>query len=225
MNLIAVAQHIVGQEKYAGAKQQLIDWGYPEHVLRTKIAFPGYTHFDDRLAFLGYYPLLNYETDPDLRAKYMRSLQRGWECKRFENQTWFNFTYGALTGNDCQVEGAVQHLREYPLDCINYQFTNSHRDDLQVPEGFRNYVTDTKAMGPREQGIRRWDRDPLELDGGGNHWILDPTSYLHAYWKGRYYGMVLPPETENPDLLTVKDPAFQTYAGPYKGPARPDMGF
>jgi hypothetical protein len=193
LNIIATAQHIVGDtEKYRKAKEQLLEWGYPENTLRIKIVFPYYTHFDDRLAFLGYFPLLNYETDPRLRAMYMRSLQRGWEAKRFENQTWFNYIYGALTGNACQNKEAVQHLRDDPLECINYRFTNSHRHDLQVPKGYTNYVTDTRSLGPREQGVRRWDRDPLELDGGGDHSILDPSSYLDAYWMGRYYGFIVP---------------------------------
>ena len=86
LNIIAIARHVVGGEKYEQAQAQLLKWRYPQNMIRTKITFPGYTHFDDRLAFLGYYPLLNYETDPRLRAIYMRSLQRGWECKRFESQ-------------------------------------------------------------------------------------------------------------------------------------------
>ena len=226
LNIVATTLHIVGDsEKYRQAKKQLLAWGYPENTLRTKIVFPWYTHFDDRLAFLGYYPLLNYETDPRLRAMYMRSLQRGWEAKRFENQTWFNYIYGALTGNACQNEAAVQHLRDYPLECINYRFTNSHRHDLQVPKGYNNYVTDTRAMGPREQGIRRWDRDPLELDGGGRHGILDPSSYLDAYWMGRYYGFIKAPTTNDPEMLTVPKRGLQLGAEPYKGPPRPKLRY
>jgi hypothetical protein len=226
LNIIAVAQHIVGDaEKYRKAKQQLFDWGYPENVLRTKIVSEHYTHFDDRLAFLGFYPLLNCETDPRLRAMVMRSMQRSWEIKRFENQTWFNFIYGALTGNDCQNEAAVQHLRDYPLECIDYRFTNSHRHDLHVPKGLTNYVSDTKAMGPREQGVRRWDRDPLELDGGGDHAILDPSSYLDAYWMGRYYGFINPPTTTDPNLLTVPKRKVQLGAEPYTGLPRPKLRY
>jgi hypothetical protein len=224
LNLIATARHIVGDtEKYRKAQEQLLEWKYPENVLRTKIVFPHYTHFDDRLSFLGLYPLLNYETDPRLRAMYMRSLQRCWEAKRFENQAWFNFIYGALTGNDCQNEAAVQHLRDYPLECINYRFTNSHRHDLQVPKGYRNYVSDTKALGPREQGVRRWDRDPLELDGRGDYAILDPSSYLDAYWMARYYGFIEAPTTTDPNLLTVEKRGLQLGAKPYDGPPRPKL--
>jgi hypothetical protein len=224
LNLIATAQHIVGDtQKYRKAKAQLLEWGYPENTLRTKMVFPFYTHFDDRLAFLGYYPLLNYETDPALRAMYMRSLQRSWEAKRFENQTWFNFIYGALTGNECQNEAAVQHLRDYPLETINYRFTNSHRHDLRMPEGYTNYVADTRALGPREQGVRRWDRDPLQLDGGGDHAICDPSSYLDAYWMGRYYGFIKAPVTTDPNLLTVEKRGLQLGAEPYDGPPRPQL--
>ena len=221
--MIAIAQRIVGGDKYQTAKEQLLEWRYPQNVLRTKVTFPGYTHFDDRLAFLSYYPLLNYETDPQLRATYMRSLQRSWEIKRFENQPWFNYIYGALTGNECQNEAALQHLRDYPLDCTNYRFTNSHRHDLQVPAGHTNYVGDTKAMGPREQGIRRWDRDPLELDGGGGGGILDPSSFLDAYWMGRYYGMIQAPTTTDPSLLTVEKRDVRRGAAPYQGSPRPDV--
>ncbi|MCP4645941.1 MAG: hypothetical protein GY851_36185 [bacterium] len=226
MNIMAVTQHIVGDtEKYRKAKAQLVEWGYPENTLRAKMTFPFYTHFDDRLAFLGYYPLLNCETDPRLRAMYVRSMQRSWEVKRFEGQAWFHFIYGALTGNKCRNEAAVQHLRDYPLDCTNYRFTNSHRHDLQVPEGLTNYVSNTKAMGPREQGVRRWDRDPLELDGGGNYGILDPSSYLDAYWMARYYGFIEAPATTDPDLLTVEERDAQFGAEPYDGPPRPKLKY
>jgi len=224
--IITTAQHIVGDtEKYRKAKEQLLEWGYPEKTLRTKMVFPFYTPFDDRLAFLGYYPLLNYETSPRLRAMSMRSLQRSWEVKRHENQAWFNFIYGALTGNDCQNEEAVQHLRDYPLECVYYGWTCSHRDDLQVPKGYTNYVSDTKALGPREQGVRRWDRDPLLLDGSQGHSIVDPSSYLDAYWMGRYYGFIKAPTTAESKLLTVEKRSRQIGAKPYNGPPRPKLSF
>jgi hypothetical protein len=226
LNIIATAQHIVGDtEKYRKAKAQLLEWKYPEMTLRTKMVFPFYTHFDDRLAFLGYYPLLNYETDPRLRAMYMRSLQRSWEAKRFENQTWFNFIYGALTGNECQNEAAVLHLRDYPLESVYYGWSCSHRQDLQVPKGYTNYVSDTKALGPREQGVRRWDRDPLLLEGPSAHAVVDPSSFLDAYWMGRYYGFIEAPTTTDPNLLTVEKRGLQLGADPYDGPPRPKLRY
>ncbi len=224
LSFVALANVIVGGQKYQDAKQQLLDWNYDRNALRQKIVFPTYTHFDDRLAFLAYYPLLRYETDPELRATIMRSMQRSWEIKRVENQPWFSYVYGALTGNECESERAVQHLREYPLDCTNYRFTNSHRHDLQVPAGYKNYVPDNhKPMGPREQGIRRWDRNPLELDGGGGRGILDPSSYLDAYWMGRYYGFIKAPTTTDSNLLDIEKRHVQRGPAPYDGPPRPHI--
>jgi len=223
LSFVAIANVIIGGQKYQDARQQLLDWDYDKNALRQKIT-PRYTHFDDRLAFLAYYPLLRYETDPELRATIMRSMQRSWEIKRVENQPWFCYIYGALTGNECENERAVRQLREHPLDCTNFAFTNSHRHDLQVPAGYTNYVVDKhKPMGPREQGIRRWDRNPLELDGGGGRGILDPSSYLDAYWMGRYYGFIKAPTTTDPNLLGVKKRNVQRGPAPYDGPPRPHI--
>ena len=221
--MVAAAEHVIGGQKYKDAKQQLYDWKYPENVLRQKKVSRNYTPFDDRLAFLAYFPLLRYETDLSLRAVTMRSLQRSWEIKRVESQPWFNYVYGAVTGNAVDNTRAVQHLREYPLDCTNYRFTNSHRHDLHTSDGYTNYLTDTKPMGPREQGIRRWDRDPLELDGGGGEGILDPSSYLDAYWMGRYFGFISPPTTTDSKLLTVEDRDEHHGAPPYDGLPRPHI--
>ncbi|MBA7592075.1 hypothetical protein ES708_34249 [subsurface metagenome] len=44
-----------------------------------------------------------------------------------ENVPWFNFVYGALTGNDCELDQSVKHLREWTLDCVEHNYRNSHR--------------------------------------------------------------------------------------------------
>jgi hypothetical protein len=223
--MVAVADHMVGGEKYQAAKQQLLAWGYRGNLTRVKFVFPHYTFFDDRLAFLAFFPLLRYETDPDVRPAVMRSLQRSWEVKRIDYQPWFDYIYAAVTGNEFNAQRAIAHLREYPLDLVNWRFQNSHRDDLHVmPPGMKNYVTTWKPMGPREQGIRRWDRDPLELDGGaaGEH-VLDPSSYLDCYWMGRYFGFIQAPTTDDPALLTVEPRDIRDGAPPYQGPERPTI--
>lgn len=221
LSFAAVANAIFPGPKYAAAKQQLVDWGYVDNVLRQKITFPHYTRFDDRLAFLSFYPLLRYETDPAIRAAAMRSLQRSWEIKRIEKQTWFNFLYGALTGNDCEVGPAVDHLRLYPLDTIGYPYENSHRDDLANPANYRNYLEDWKPFTPRDVGWQRWNRSFQQLDGDGGHTIMDPSGWLDAYWMGRYYGMIAAPATKDKALLTVKPNPNAKGAAPYEGQTRP----
>ena len=50
-------------------------------------------HSDDELAFLSYYPLLQYETDPELRKVYQESLERSWQIERPERNPLWNFIY------------------------------------------------------------------------------------------------------------------------------------
>jgi hypothetical protein len=217
---------LTGDEKFKRGKQQLLDWGYHKEVLRQKLVFPEATHFDDRLAWLAYHPLLTYERDPKLRSIYRRGLERSWEVKRVENMVWFNYIYGALTGNDMDNERCLKNLREWPLDCQNYTYANSHRSDLRVPRGYVNYVSDWKCMSARDIGPARWDHDFMQLDGGnGGKSVGDPSGFIDAYWMGRYYGMLLPPETTDSGLLTVEKLGRTLGAKPYAGPPRPDVGF
>ena len=79
----------------------------------------------DQLALWCYWNLLRFETDPVLKSVYRRSLERSWEIIRVEQQPWFNFVYGALTGNDCESLQTVRHLREWPLDLVIWSYQNS----------------------------------------------------------------------------------------------------
>ena len=118
--------------------QQLLDWGYHNYTVRQKNTFPpeNIAPWDDNLAFRSYYTLLRYTNDPQLRSIYIRSLERTWEVKRMEHISWFNFAYGVITGNECEVEQAVKHLREWTLDCVEHNYTNSFRDDLFPEPGY-----------------------------------------------------------------------------------------
>ncbi len=223
LSFAAVANRLFPNDSFREAKQDLIRWGYVDNTLRQKRTFPHYTRFDDRLAFLAYYPLLRYETDPEVRAPLMRSLQRSWEIKRIEQQTWFNFIYGALTGCECETAEAVQHLRLYPLDALAITYTNSHRTDLQNPDGYINYLEQRKPLTPRDVGFQRWNRSFQQLDKKGSHTVIDPSGWLDAYWMGRYYGMILAPETTDPSLTSVPPRVIPMAPPPYDGPARPDI--
>jgi hypothetical protein len=221
---VTTALALTGDDKFKQGKQQLVDWGYQNWVLRQKLVFPEATHFDDRLGFLAFYPLLTYETNPDLRSIFRRSLERSWEIKRLENMVWFNYIYGALTGNEMDNERSLRNLREWPLDCHNYSYVNSHRADLKVPAGYVNYVSQWKSMSARNIGPARWDHDFMQLDGGGGG-ISDPSAFLDAYWMARYYGMIVAPDVKDSRLLSVEKRGLLLGAKPYAGPPRPDVGF
>ena len=201
--------------------------GYLQNVLRQKLVFPVVTAHDDRLAFLSFYPLLNYEDDEKLRSLYRRSLERSWEIKRLDNTVWFSLVYAALTGNDCETDRVARHLREWPLDCRNYRHTNSHRADLDVPAPYKNYVADWRPLGPRELGVQRGDHNYHRLDGGGGKGVGDPSVWMDAYWMGRYYGIIAAPTTTDEKLLSVEPEEVRMGAegrpgaAPYDGPEIP----
>jgi hypothetical protein len=223
------AMAISGENRFREGYQQLLDWGYAENTVRQKNTFPPNTvaPWDDNLAFKSYNVLLRYAKDPGLRSIYIRSLERSWEIKRMEQMPWFNFTYGSLTGNDCELDRAVSFLREWPLDCIQHNFNNSHRDDLFVEKGYRSYEGASKRLTLRETSALRAYRRPNQLDGGssGNS-IVEPSGFLRDYWMGRYFGMIEPPATNDPALVSVpRRKGIKLGAEPYNGPPRPDFGF
>lgn len=228
LSYVTTAYHFTGDEKFKAGKDQLIEWGYHNEVVRQKLTFTPdyYTDFDDRLAFLVYFPLLRYETDPDLMSLWLRSLERSWEVKRMEGVPWYNYIYGAITGNDCEHERSADHLREWPLDLVNWSMFNSHRDDIRTPAGYRSYAERLMAISPRESGPKRVNRDwtALDFDGRGNS-VTDPACWLEQYWMGRYYGFIAAPTATDPAVLTVPKRGLHLGAEPYDGPARPPLEY
>jgi hypothetical protein len=159
-----------------------------------------------------------------LKSVWGRSLERSWEIKRSEAAAWFNFIYGGITGNDCETKQAAEHLRGWPLDLRRYSFTNSHRDDLWMPKGYRMYAERPKPLNPRETSPGRWDADFMQLDGGGGAGsVADPGGWIEAYWMGRYYGMITAPQTDDKSLTTVPRRNLHLGAAPYSGPPRPKL--
>ena len=212
--------------KSIAAYQKLVKLGYPEFTLRQRNTFPpsGILHFLDELAFWSYSTLLEYESSPQLRSTYRRSLERSFEIVRIEQNPWFNFVYGTLSQNECEVEPAVEHLREWPLDLVSWSYQNSHRADLHTPPGYVPYKGGTRTFSPRETGPMRWDRWTMQADGGtGGQDVVEPGAWLLAYWMGRYHGFIAAPETTDSKLRTVDSGRnLSLGAKPYNGPPWPE---
>ena len=91
---------------------------------------PGHiNHSDDELAFLSFYPLLRYETDPPLLDVYKQSLERSWQIERPERNPLWNVIYAAGTGATGirSSDESLRTLREIPMDLIEWTVKNSHR--------------------------------------------------------------------------------------------------
>ncbi len=224
LNYLRVTHAITGNQKYLDAYNKLLGEGYADQIIVQKSVSPLHLfHSDDRLAFYCYYTLLPLEQDIYWRGIYRRSLERSWEIERIEQVPWFNFIYGALTGNECETGPAADHLRAWPLDLQSYPYDHSARLDIQPPKGYLPYAKVEKALSPRETNPRRWSENQGALKGNPRRVVDDPSGWLDAYWMGRYYGMILAPDTTDPALTSVPRRGLQLGAVPYDGPPMPNV--
>ena len=151
-------------------------------------------HSDDELAFLSYYPLLRYQTDPALQEVYRNSLERSWRIERPERNPLWNFIYAVGTGSkDFDRAAAVRTLQEIPMDMIQWTVKNSHRLDVPVdPMGDRFNRRQALIVLPYDElPMSKWNGNPYSLDGGSNGTSEDDGAYfLLPYWMARYHQLI-----------------------------------
>jgi hypothetical protein len=216
-----------GKPIFRQGLEQLIQWRYPTYTVREKVTFPpeNVVPWDDELAFRCFHPLITYCDDPHLRSIYLRALERHWEVMRMQKVPFFNYSYGGLTGNDCESAAAADHLRQWSLDTVSHSYRNSHRADLATEPGYTPYMGGTRAISPRELASMWGSRSAIRYNGGnGGHTVSPPVGWLEDYWMGRFYGMIEAPTTTDPRLLSVPAMAGKPQgAAPYGGPPRPNV--
>ncbi len=193
---LRVAIHITGSPRYKQAYNDLIS-NHRYHLLtrNQKVNYPGrVNHSDDELAFLSYYPLLNYESDPKLREVYVQSLERSWQVERPERNPLWNFIYAVGSGGkEFDRYEASRTLEEIPMDQISWAVSNSHR--LDVPIDNLNDRFERKqaltVLPYDESPISKWNGNPYRLDGGnGGRGEGDGVYFLLPYWMGRYHKLI-----------------------------------
>jgi hypothetical protein len=184
--------------KYQAAYDDLIET-HKYHLLtrNQKVMVPGHiNHSDDELAFLSYYPLLRYETDPQLLEVYRQSLERSWQIERPERNPLWNFIYAVGTGaKEFDEAESVRTLREIPMDQIEWTVTNSHRLDVAIdPMADRFKRRQALIVLPYDElPMSKWNGNPYTLDGGnGGRSEDDGAHFLLPYWMGRYHELIDP---------------------------------
>lgn len=206
---LQVAIHLAGspanREKYRAAYADLIKT-HRYHLLtrNQKIVIPGsINHSDDELAFLSFYPLLQYEQDPALREVYRQSLQRSWQIERPERNPLWNFIYAAGMNTSAGPSAppvkefdraeSLRTLHEIPMDLIEWNVKNSVRADLPLdPLADRQGRHQALVVLPYDElAMTKWNGNPFRLDGGADGKREDDGAYfLLPYWMGRYHRLI-----------------------------------
>lgn len=191
---LGVAFHMTGKAKYQEAAHNLIEkHGYDKNMLQTIFDTPSErTHIEDELLSIVYPNLLTHLIFPTLKATAEISMQRWHKTVERDGIPFYDFVYNRFSGRQVPLEPAVENLRDWPLDMIEWTVDNSHREDVTqdrtpgLDEGFL-----TRLLPRSEMGLCMWDQEPYKAVIGNNGQREDkPNDWLLAYWMGRYYGLL-----------------------------------
>lgn len=200
---LTLAHHVTGDERYLEAKAELIDLhGYGDNAVREK-------HYsdirardgsNDEMAVQSWYALLRYETDRDLRAKWMEGWANTFGDMREHQAGFWNMVEASAGGPDYDLDLIARWLRLAPVDMIRWDTHNSHRRDLiPVPLAYMKPTISDGAVRSdgliipyEERRCDRWNTDSFRVDGGMGGWIeMDGADVLAPYWMARYYGFIV----------------------------------
>ena len=220
LSYLAVAHHVTGDDRYKEISNMLIeDHGYAQNMTDQKFNRGVGTgnHSDDEMAFMSYYHLINYETDPELKSIYAFSMYMNWMLEAPELNPFFNFAFRAVTANedfedawgtysldphDEWLDESVETLIRFPLDRLNWRHENSHRTDIVNLHPWnrtfdndnntgKGYRVNGKVIPVDERHFNHWNHGPWELNTGGNGQELSTgTVFLLPYYMGLYHGFI-----------------------------------
>ncbi len=216
LTYLSIAHHITGDARYRDEYLHLaLDEGYAMNGMTQPkdIAGPGtFGQPDDFMALMNFYHLVRYETDAKLRSMYYHAIRRVWQIEQYERSAFANFVYAAccqgkirrdqwgeteLSMPKSGFDDAIDTLKRYPLDLIDWPMSNAHRIDMVPLQGHlgqgpnTGHRVDGYVFPIDERQVIRWDRDPWVLASNGNGTQLrDGVHYLLAYYMGRAHGFI-----------------------------------
>jgi hypothetical protein len=193
---LRVAYHVTGNRRFLTEYQRIgRELGYFDYVMRMGADKPVEINYsDEELAFLAWYPLMQFEDDPELRHRYQEALEGFWRRTRDEHNPLWNFIYAASTSaKDYARADAVGSLERIPLDTVSWTVRNSQRADLELaPAGGRFGEKQARqAIPPNEHCMMKWNGNPFEIDCGNDGRSEDDGAFfLLPYWLGRFHRLL-----------------------------------
>lgn len=213
--------HMTGNEKYRKVFEMLTqDKHYAMNLMQYRIPDGHVCHIDDNHDFLMITLLMRYTDDPELRAVFAMGLTHHWNDERVERNAFYNFAYGALTGERYDAENAIDELVDYPMDQITWTLYNSWQPGLKWDMAPTELGLEPQLFDPlpaHERRIITNDINRFICDSGAGdiaepifvksddptaYNVLPPTgndkglefrtcnNYTHAYWFARYAGLI-----------------------------------
>ncbi|UCH35769.1 MAG: hypothetical protein JSV65_05295 [Armatimonadota bacterium] len=193
---VRTALHITGEQRFRDAYRELVEThGYAENVRREQMATPidAFHKFDDDLAMLAYYPLIQYEDDPGLREIYLDSLARFWEFVRPEVNPLHVFMCNALLCRKEGLEPAVEVLRGYRMDHASRAVVNEVRQDVEWRQVGRRRLL-VKPLPGAERAAYHSNQNMYASERRASPGRMRmPTPFLWTYWLARYHGLISGP--------------------------------
>ena len=220
LTFLKAGYHITGDKRYEDAFEYLIrDKHFAMNLMQYKILDGHLLHIDDNHDFLMISLLMRYVDDPKLRSVFAMGLTHHWDDEKAEHNAFFNFVYGACTGEQCDIETSIDELADYPMDQILWTLYNSWRDldwDMRptevgmIPQLYHplpaherrinscdsnRFIADSGIAGEAERLFTKSD-DPTAFTmfpgTGDDHgmYLMACTNYTHPYWFARYYGLI-----------------------------------
>ena len=163
-------------------------------MLLQKKLFPDENnHSDDQLGFVAWYPILQLEQDPTLRAALHSAVRRHYVVVEPERSSFYNFTYATIDPNHADIEAGIQNLREIPTDRRTWRMENSHRADVVFDVRVDRFTHRQLAhvLPADERNIEKWNQNPYIPDSGGDGTHEDDgAAWLLPYWMARYHGFI-----------------------------------
>jgi hypothetical protein len=144
--------------------------------------------------FLAYWGLYPHAFNDSLKENYREAIRDHWEWERPEKNALWNFCYAMTGAAEFDLEESIWHLKEFPLDMIQFAVRNSHRKDIEILEpDFWGQLT-AEVLPPDERPELKHNRNLFTLDAGDRQSELSAgDTFLLPYWMGRFLGVISAP--------------------------------
>ena len=222
LSYLRTTAHITGDANYNAIADSLINHhSYLQNLINQKFqrGIGTGNQSDDEMAFMCYYNLMKYETDPKRKEAVGLSFWLNWKMEQPEMNPFFNFAFAAsctdLTFTDAWgtypvgpegewLDESIETLQRFPLDRFDWRHDNRHRIDLlRLHPTARNFDDSQQRfdnLGYRNNGkvipvdecyFNHWNYSPWELTtGGSGHGLGDGAVFLLPYYMGLYHGFI-----------------------------------